>query len=189
MQTLNKSCVINSYLEEYQKSKDTWGRYSARQELVRKYAWAIPNDEAINYIVSLSPIIEVGAGAGYWASLVRQAGGSIVALDKDPYKNDWVEGNWTQVDKLSSYYQLRKKNYSNHTLFLCWPPYADSMAFDCLKKYKGSRLIYVGESQGGCTADNNFFNLLDKEWEENMYIDIPQWDGMRDYLISYKRKE
>jgi hypothetical protein len=180
--------MINSYLEEYQKAKGSWNRYSSRQELVRKYSWAIPNDEAINYLVSLSPIIEIGAGAGYWASLIRMMGGEIIALDKDPYKNHWAEGNWTQVDKFTSYYQLRKKAYSNHTLFLCWPPYDDSMAFDCLKKYQGSRLVYIGEGWGGCTADDAFFDLLNNEWEKDISIDIPQWDGMRDYLISYRRK-
>lgn len=182
--------LLNCYLQEFKnKGEDTWKiTSSTRQELVRKYSWAVPNDEAIELLVSLSPVIEVGAGTGYWASLVKTAGGEIVALDKDPHKNDWVEGNWTRVDKFTSYYQLRKKDYDNHTLFLCWPPYADSMAFDCLKKYKGNQLVYVGEYSGGCCADDDFFNLLDEEWEEVTSIDIPQFSGMHDSLTHYIRK-
>jgi hypothetical protein len=36
-----------------------------RADLVHKYAWAIPNEEAIATIAALSPIVELGAGTGY----------------------------------------------------------------------------------------------------------------------------
>jgi len=46
----------------------------------------------------------------------------------------------------------------------------------------------VGEGSEGCTGDGNFFDLLEEEWEKIHSIDIPQWFGMHDYLVSYKRK-
>ena len=36
-----------------------------RHDFTHKYAWAIPNDEAIHTIASLGPIVEMGAGTGY----------------------------------------------------------------------------------------------------------------------------
>jgi protein-L-isoaspartate O-methyltransferase len=41
----------------------------------------VPNEEAIRQIAVLSPIVEVGAGLGYWASLIAKAGADIVAYD------------------------------------------------------------------------------------------------------------
>jgi hypothetical protein len=51
------------------------GRETAdRHALVDRYGWAIPTDEAIAALVELSPLVEIGAGRGYWAHLLRQAG-------------------------------------------------------------------------------------------------------------------
>src|SRR3954447_23075729 len=44
-----------------------------------KYAWAVPNEEAIDVLVEHSPLIEVGAGRGYWARLAAEAGADIIA--------------------------------------------------------------------------------------------------------------
>jgi hypothetical protein len=47
--------------------------------------------------------------------------------------------------------------------------------------------VYVGEGQWGCTADDEFFKLLDASWEQEKFIDIPQWDGMHDGMNIYRR--
>jgi hypothetical protein len=38
----------------------------------RQYAWAIPTTEAIQVMHHFSPVIEIGAGKGYWGSLLRK---------------------------------------------------------------------------------------------------------------------
>jgi hypothetical protein len=43
-----------------------------------------PNQPALDSIAALSPIIEVGAGTGYWAALLRHAGADVVAYDEQP---------------------------------------------------------------------------------------------------------
>src|SRR5689334_45182 len=37
-----------------------------RHALIKKYAWAIPNEESLETIKSYGPIFELGAGGGYW---------------------------------------------------------------------------------------------------------------------------
>lgn len=73
-------------------------------------------------------------------------------------------------------------------LFLCWPPYDEPMAYECLQLYQGSHVIYVGESPGGCNACDNFFRLLDKEWQEVKRVSIPQWQTIHDFLVIYSRR-
>ncbi len=48
--------------------------------MVSKYSWALPNEELLTEIASRSPIIEIGAGNGYWASLLSKKGADIIAL-------------------------------------------------------------------------------------------------------------
>ena len=75
------------------------------------------------------------------------------------------------------------------TLFLCWPPYNTPMAYDALRFYPGDMLVYCGEHYG-CTANDDFFELLEREWEEvatNCMTHV-SWDGLRDYVTIYTRK-
>jgi hypothetical protein len=194
-------------LEKGEKLGSTFQSYLVRQELVNKYSWAIPNEEAIQTLVDYSPIIEVGAGTGYWASLISQERGDILAFDNSissfnsispslsnsifispsfsPYENCQAGNKYYLVEKGN---ENIVRDYSNRTLFLCWPPYKEKMAFNCLNNYKGNTLIYIGEERGGCTADEAFFNLLDKDWKLIKEISIPQWPYIHDYLFIYKRK-
>lgn len=193
---------MNEYLLEFELAVPDWqqdwihrqsspAKYSERDRLTRHYAWAVPTDEAIAAIAALSPIIEIGAGTGYWAMLLAQAGADIVAYDfappggpfTNPYRHQhtWFDiqrGSWEVLEQ-----------YPDRALFLCWPPYDDSMAADCLDAYRGNNFAYIGESCGGCNGTDEFFELLHEQWQCEQKIFIPQWDGIHDYLSIYRRKE
>jgi hypothetical protein len=79
--------------------------------------------------------------------------------------------------------------HPDRALFLCWPSYAESWAAQSLACYEGDLLIYCGEGEGGCTADDEFFHLLEAEWEEvgDSGRHVSFW-GIHDYLTAYRRK-
>lgn len=157
-----------------------------RDELVDEFAWAIPNEAAVETLVDHAPLLEVGAGRGYWAWCVRQAAdenGTIVATEPDPR---WDE-EWTlpilgldATDAIAEFSDGR-------TLFLCWPPYADPMAADALDAYGGDTVIYVGEGRGGCTGDDRFHELLHTGWGLVETVAIPTYLGIHDRLEVWER--
>lgn len=162
---------------------DRWAR---RDELVKRYAWAIPNDAAITCLVRHSPILEVGAGTGYWASLVAAAGGTVRAFDKAPPGTGINEyGHLVAYHQVEPMHRVRWRALADHTLFLCWPPMS-KMAQRVLSRYRGSRVIYVGE-QDGCTGTPHFHIALERHWHQVERIEIPQWYGMHDGLYVYER--
>lgn len=195
-QIFSKNGVIeNPYLKEFPDNKDLFLSYQIRSKLVSKYAWAIPDSWAIYELVSNSPIVEIGAGTGYWASLVSACGGQIVAFDQHPPrdsegKNHYHPDPYQWFDVQEGGPEMAA-NYPQHTLFLCWPPYDDDFATRTLQAYMdagGRSLIYVGEDYGGCTADDTFFSLLKKYWEQTKFHSIPVWYGMHDAMYVYHRK-
>ncbi|KAL3666792.1 hypothetical protein V7S43_008412 [Phytophthora oleae] len=46
-----------------------------------KYSWAIPDERALQIIKHYGPIVEMGAGSGYWARLLQLRGVDVVAYD------------------------------------------------------------------------------------------------------------
>lgn len=90
-----KDPLQNPLYEAWLPYKDIWphigqlngdlqAMFKARGESVKKYSWAIPSEEVIRALASMGPILEVGAGTGYWANLLTQAGAKVTCFDSHP---------------------------------------------------------------------------------------------------------
>ena len=144
------------------------------------FAWAVPTPQAITTIAKhATRVVEIGSGSGYWAWMMEQVGISVRAYDtaRPCYMWHIVEDGDARA----------ASEHSDRTLFLCWPPYASSMAADALGYYKGDGLIYVGEWLGGC-AEPSFFRLLNERFELIDYTPLPQWFMRDDQLMVFRRR-
>jgi hypothetical protein len=181
--------LLNPYLDKLKEEKlfpitNSFMSFNKRQEYVLSYSWAIPTEEVIQELLEYSPLVEMGAGGGYWSYLIDQMGGDIIAYDKAPHYNSQSQCKWYEVHIGEE--EVLTQHY-DRTLFLCWPPYDNLMAYNSLKNYKGDTLIYIGESNGGCTGEDNLFKLLEKEWSLYKELSIPTWGGVYDMVYIYKR--
>lgn len=186
--------------------------FAKRSRLVKRYAWAVPNLPALTAIADLDcPVVEIGAGTGYWASLLAVLGVPIVAFDEAPGRNQYCDhAPYAPVypgDHRVLEHFARWCHGDSHALLLCWPPMSP-MAAECVEAFQGDTLIYIGEGLGGCCADDRFFQLVTGEtlgaedeqtgewidgaevvtgWEESASLDIPTWPGVHDYLTVWRR--
>jgi hypothetical protein len=167
-------------------------RYIAsRHALCGMYSWSIPSPGDIAWITERlggRGVVEPGAGLGYWAWQLAQAGVDVAAYDpKDPADNHHTEGEpWFRVLRGD---HDAVKHHADRSLLLCWPTYSDGWAAQALGAYQGDQLFYIGEGPGGCCADDGFFDLLGKEWEDAG--DCPHhvtYSGIHCYLTEYRRK-
>jgi hypothetical protein len=163
-----------------------------RHHLCMRYAWAVPDEELLGALVKVAPLVEMGAGTGYWAKLLRARGADVVAFDYAPptgtsERNAWHIRQATHSEVLQGV-PADLALYSDRTLFLCWPPYADPMASDSLRHYRGNTVAYIGEGRDGCTGDDAFHETLERDFEEIASLLVPRWEGLRDHLWIYRRK-
>ncbi len=195
----NKNKALeNPYLAEFEKllgerlqTPNDWLQHGTtiflkREEFRREYSFAIPNAKALQTLVEHSPLIEIGAGNGYWAHLVEKSGGTIQAFDRYPEKNPYqFKKKYFEVQQGSE--KVLLKSPENLTLFLCWPPYNKPMAARALKYFRGRQLIYVGEPAGGCTGDEEFHQTLNSQWVLKKTVPLPQWPNLHDSLFVYQK--
>jgi len=164
---------------------------SVRGPLVRKYSWAIPTEEAVRAVIEHGPVVEMGAGTGYWAYLVKLLGGDIIAYDINPPAKEHSLAEWNVWHDNGIFTEILKGSpgildqHSDRTLFLCWPPADSIMAMDCLGGWAGETLIFIGER--GVTAEKNFFNQLDNHFSLQKIIPIPQWANANDAMTIWKK--
>ena len=159
-----------------------------RDWLVTEYAWAITDPVAIDYLVGLSPVYEVGAGSGYWAHRITEAGGHIIGFDPQEWK---LEAAKIGIKTCKDWYPIFTDAPDiplNATLFLCWPSFDEAWAHEALKAYKGKNVVYIGEPEGGCCADRAFHQRLMNEWRVVTEIEIPRFEAIRDTFTHYRRR-
>ncbi len=57
-------------------------------DLAQRYAYVLPDGASLAMLAELGPLVEVGAGTGYWAQRLRVLGVDVVALDQAPPDGD-----------------------------------------------------------------------------------------------------
>jgi len=175
----------------------------------RSYSYALPDDDLIRRIAGDSPIVEVGAGLGYWSWLLRQAGAEVRATDVRPpaqyydmrgrlcrtperrpgRPNEWFEARpaWTLVEEADAAAAAAAAP-KTAALLIVWPPYAEGMAAAALRAFRGAVLWYVGEGRGGACADDAFFDALENDWEQDELHALIRFPGMHDWAQRLVRR-
>lgn len=163
-----------------------------RPDLVSRYAFSIPTLDVLEPVAALSPLVEIGAGTGYWAMCLSGAGADIIAYDRRPpgdeppgawdEANQWFDDIWFPVSEGD---ETMAGRLADRTLFLCWPPLYDPMAAGALRRYRdagGKTLVFIG-CPGGCGDDEFYAELASIKPELSM--DLWSWPGIKEKMIIY----
>lgn len=194
----------NPYYDEFRQimnhgERDEYGRLkfterARREYMTHVYSWAIPDEEGCKTIAKYGPVVEVGSGSGYWAYCLAQFGCDVATHDIAPV--DEGQNVYHRVKRgAQSWYpvtQVQADDFSyldvpERSLMLCWPCYDEPVAVNALRAYTGDTLIYIGEGRGGCTGDDEFHEVLAREWTEVETVFIPSWPYISDMLKIYRR--
>ncbi|WP_433524023.1 hypothetical protein ACQPZ2_01940 [Nocardia pseudovaccinii] len=176
----------------------------AQTILQAAYAYAIPSPETVEWVAQFCDdrkVVELGAGRGYWAAQLTQAGVGVDAYDSEPPdKTENVSflgaagqsDVWHGVGDLDAF-AARPNGGTDDVLFLCWPPgWGETMASDALAAFEaagGERLVYIGEPKGGKTGDDAFFDGLAARWElKSEDAQFVSWWNLADRAQGWVRR-
>jgi hypothetical protein len=159
------------------------------------YSFATPTWEAVAKLASFGPVLEVGAGTGYWTHMLRTyfPAVQVVAYDKDPpvvqgkgRPNDYhgESRGWTAVLRGGP---ETSAQHRGHTLFLCYPPPDNAMALLALRSYAGATVCYVGEWQGD-SGTKGFETLLSASFRCEEIVPLPNWGDTCYSMMVWKRR-
>jgi hypothetical protein len=162
-----------------------------RRELASLFSWAIPTEPVLEVLARHAPLVECGAGTGYWLALLRARGVDAIGYDhaRPGRGNAYHRGGrgaWTSVERLKSTAAARR--HPERALLLCWPPYDDDAAsYDVLRAYSGEVVIHIGECDEGATGSVRFHRELAVNWSLVEEIELPHWPRLQDRLMVYRR--
>jgi hypothetical protein len=119
----------------------------ALTELARRYSYVVPDERSLSSLARLGPLVEIGAGTGYWAYRLRALGVDVIAIDQAPPDGQRVNRyhaiapTWSEV--IAGDHTLLTE-YGDRALLLCWPPLFSSLG-ECLTFYSGNTVALIGD--------------------------------------------
>mmetsp|Transcript_28570 Transcript_28570/g.62140 ORF Transcript_28570/g.62140 Transcript_28570/m.62140 type:complete len:754 (+) Transcript_28570:44-2305(+) len=216
------------YLKLYFEKMALWGRYLVGQfacsggfdvsemnimqmesvSIRNQRAWSVPTPEALRLIADQGPLIEVGAGNGLWASLLKDNFDcDILCFDtpkwdarfgaEDEPGVDQMMGDRLKIVQFGGPEKIEEN--SERTLVLMWPDYkgAGRFASSCLKEYKGEKLILVGEwfgstyglvRQWGQSFSKDFVESVEEDFTLETTLKLPCWPMAADCVMLWRRR-
>jgi len=113
--------------------------------------------------------LEVMAGLGALSYGLRKQGVEIIATDDYSWKkeNEALSHNrmWIHIEALDAVESIEKYGRTIEIIIMSWPPYNDEIAIKVLRKMREVNpsciMIYIGEEEGGCTANDEFFRNIE----------------------------
>ncbi|MDB5476169.1 MAG: hypothetical protein JWP49_1680 [Phenylobacterium sp.] len=161
----------------------------ARKVFVRTWGFSIPCAEAIGVLSRLGPLVEIGAGSGYWTALLRHAGLDAIATDAAATGNigyGFEAGRFCPVEPLSGHAAVRA--HPERDVFCAWPTEGSPWALAAVRAMPvGRRLALIGEPRGGITGTPGLHHFLETRFQLLGALAIPQFPRCADQLSVYQR--
>ncbi len=162
-----------------------------RSDFVERYSWAIPGEAALAAIAEHAPILEVGAGSGYWAYELAKRGVDVVATDplpaptrRGPESAYTFTKAWHPVQHMDGLAALQA--YPGRALLTVWPEQARLWPSEVLAAFAGDVVLYVGSPR--FTGELLFHLMLWDRFDQVRHVGIPRWLGYWDRLTVHRRR-
>jgi hypothetical protein len=137
----------------------------------------------------LGPLVEIGAGSGYWSALLQNGGLDVAATDataSGQLAYGFEAGRFCRIEGLTGPEAVRA--YPDRDVFCSWPTEASPWALGAVRAMAvGRRLALIGEPRGGLTGTPGLFRFLETRFRPLGGLDIPQFPRVRDRLTVYER--
>ena len=160
-----------------------------RTQWIERYGFAIPSRDIVQRLATMK-LLEVGAGTGYWAALIKQAGGDIIATDaSEPGAENLYQQTvaaWTNVEQYDA--QAAITQNPERDVLMIWPCLRSDWSGHTIKAMRvGQMLIYVGEPPRGCTGTEEFHHKIARSFKPQEQHDIPTWLGIHDQVTFFRK--
>lgn len=166
------------------------------QPLLNKYAWAIPDQTALKIVANFAPLVEIGAGKAYWASLLRNMNVSIRTYDRFLFPESV---RWTTVCR-GGPSVLSLAHNQGRNLLLSYPDEDQEMSTRCMQHFTGEFIIHIGElittgtlaggmqAPFGRTTASQFQIDLCTQFHCVLVYRLPNFPFSNDHVTVWKRK-
>ena len=175
---------------------ETGSFFLLRDLIIREQGFAVVCKKWIKPLaewIGKRKCLEVMAGCGSISYALQQEGVNIIATDNFSWDghNSWnsTKKYFTDIENIDCVKAVEKYGKDIDIIIMSWA-YMDDNAYKTLIKMReinpSAIMIVIGEGQGGCTANDDFFEEINIIKDEKInYINClyETWDGLYDFIM------
>jgi len=189
---------VNSlYATSGQDAKSTkYEQVLYRQRFIERYGFSHPSGNMLRGLYGAfkhTPILSIGSGCAFFENILQKMDMNVIVTDPGLTHQNPGMRQFCSVENLTANDAITKYSDVN-VLMINWPDYDNEWAFLALELFSEkatseSRVVYCGEGDGGCTADQAFHDLLSAKWKEVASWSPPRWGtalSNHDYCGVYR---
>jgi hypothetical protein len=192
---------LRSFGQHYRSFRANWDRWpetnlalgmiEERHRFIAEFCFAVPNAEAIDLLLAHQPLLEIGAGTGAWAKLLRDRGADVIATDPRFERHFFDE----QIDHahyiepgVVPWFDLQGKTavrrWPERNVFCAWPSLGQTWLRQAARAMRPGRTLLV-VYEDAC-ADERTWDYLD-HWRPVADQELIGWYHCHDRLIAWKK--
>lgn len=166
--------------------------WSLRDMCIKRGMWAIVDEYwtgALAQWIGGREALEIMAGAGWLSLALRGHGVNIVATDD----YSWDKHRHAGIKRVIPVKKMRADRAAAKieadVLIVSWPPYEERGIVEACTAWGTERpIVYIGESEGGCCAPDEFFEHFEP-MPDAPDIPLMCWPTIHDRVMIGKWRE
>ena len=161
-----------------------------RRDFSNQYGFPVITADAVHRLSETMrgrQVLEVGAGNGYLAKQLQDAGVDLFPTDPHhPSASGYHLGSTQHTTIIKADAALAIRELPEMDLLWSWPT-RDKASGLALQDFSGEILIYIGEEHDGCTGGDLFHEILEQDFHTPEIIPIPSFPHINDCIGIYRR--
>ena len=171
---------------------DTIALTEERQHFIEEFGFSLPTAEALALLVAGGPLLEVGAGSGYWSRLVAQQGGDVVASDPRlermygfeharHLEDAPVRVPWLDIEAKTAVRRFPKRN-----VFSSWPSLNKTWLRQAMRAMRPGRTLFVVREESA--AEDSTWAELHLNFRCAASLELLSWHHCHDRFEAWKKR-
>lgn len=148
-----------------------------RSKAIKEFGFAIPCRELLDVLKQHQPIIEIGAGSGYFTTLMRKHGVEVLGTDPGIGSFGFSFGCHDN-QQLVMQGKTAIRRYRGRTVFCSWPTLDHTWFRQAMRAMRiGQKLIVIEEDS---CAEQSTWDYREATFKPLADVPLPAWNHMND---------
>ena len=147
-----------------------------RDLFVAEFGFAVPSSESIELLLAHSPILEIGAGSGSWAKLLRDRGADVIATDPILEQYPFRHARYSVILPLQGKTAVRR--WHDRTVFCAWPSLNGTWLRQAARAMRPGRKLFVVH-EDACAEDSTW-DYISSAFRPIANHELLGWNHMHD---------
>jgi len=156
-----------------------------RDKVINKFGFGLPSRELLDVLEQHQPIVEIGAGTGYFTKLMKNRGIDVIGTDIGIGQR-FAAGS-LDPQQLRMQAKTAVRRYRDRTVFCSWPSLWETWFRQALRAMRiGQKLIVIEED---ACAEDSTWEYRDQSFDKlGDWIALPAWPMMNDRARAWVKK-